>query len=290
MSIKSTFQNAFEGAKFHVFNISEEGKNWHVVARDKYNHSDRYVFEVDSRGVFWLTQGDSYVRLAESEEELVDRLAEINGKGIITFLQENGHLTESENRKIDKVRRLVREHILKETTQEEFVKKFTSKFNDMNAWKGKGDRQLVISPRGYSGNKELSHTQKIRVKNFAKQFDVTVDTSGKETTVNFVNESKLINGVRLLVRRELKNGLKEGVVLRERFEIDKSDYVNSHGKDPKGHGLWFFEFGLQRKDDPSKTTYETVQETGNFASALKAAKRKVEKETGFKAVYCGVKP
>lgn len=114
MGIESTFRSAFEGADFEVYSVSEEGVNWHVVAKDMHNHADRYVFEVDNEGIFWLTMGDRYVRLAESEDDLTDKLRSINEEGLLCFMEKSNQMTESELKYINNVRKVIREAILTE--------------------------------------------------------------------------------------------------------------------------------------------------------------------------------
>ena len=51
------------------------------------------------------------------------------------------------------------------------------------------------------------------------------------------------------------------------IEVKTTDYVNTHGKDPKGYGFWFFQIGEQ-----------TGHITGNYSEAVKYAKRSAQRQ------------
>lgn len=51
------------------------------------------------------------------------------------------------------------------------------------------------------------------------------------------------------------------------IEVKTDDYVNAHGKDPKGYGFWFFQVGEQ-----------TCHITGNYGEAVKYAKQSAQRQ------------
>lgn len=56
------------------------------------------------------------------------------------------------------------------------------------------------------------------------------------------------------------------------MEIDKSDYRRTHGREPRGRGLWMFQVGRH----PDQTL---VRASGTLTEALKTARR-VAREWG----------
>lgn len=56
------------------------------------------------------------------------------------------------------------------------------------------------------------------------------------------------------------------------MRIETSTYRNMHGKQPKGYGLWFFGLTFRSNpDEPFRSAVDTVQFTGNYGDAKRAA-------------------
>jgi hypothetical protein len=51
------------------------------------------------------------------------------------------------------------------------------------------------------------------------------------------------------------------------IKVKTNDYVNTHGKAPKGYGFWFFQIGEQKSHI-----------TGNYSEAVKCAKQLAQRQ------------
>lgn len=51
------------------------------------------------------------------------------------------------------------------------------------------------------------------------------------------------------------------------IEINTNDYINAHGKDPKGYGLWFFQIGESKGHI-----------TGHYTEATKYARKSAQRQ------------
>lgn len=59
--------------------------------------------------------------------------------------------------------------------------------------------------------------------------------------------------------------------LKEAVEVNRRQYINSHGKDPKGSGMWMFKFishSSMRNNSEEEKSFN-----GSFAAALSQAKK-----------------
>ena len=58
--------------------------------------------------------------------------------------------------------------------------------------------------------------------------------------------------------------------------LNTSEYVNTHGKEPKGRGSWWLE--ITASDDTGRFTTERYNERGTLTDAVKSAIRNMKQD------------
>ena len=67
--------------------------------------------------------------------------------------------------------------------------------------------------------------------------------------------------------------------------VGDRDYVNSHGKSPRGTGLWAFELEWRYGDGSTKTEARMSSPTMSLASAIKEVKDDIKRTTSILNVW-----
>jgi len=70
------------------------------------------------------------------------------------------------------------------------------------------------------------------------------------------------------------------------METNTTEYVNSHGKEPRGRGLWLLK--LTGTDGEGRYTDETYMVAGTLAQARKQAVKRMKQEIGGVKTVVGV--
>jgi hypothetical protein len=83
------------------------------------------------------------------------------------------------------------------------------------------------------------------------------------------------NNLRKIIREEVRKMLAEA-----KAQVNTSQYVGAHGKEPKGTGNWAFQLRKSRNDTDGEIIWPSGQGRGvlRYADALKIAQKTAQEE------------